>query len=100
MSRNHHKKYLVSNSTHAMNSLKNKIASDLGLPGFSIESMAEGDEYDAEFGSELGAEWATEKFHNAKKDERWAYLTAREAGSVGGQMTAHLIASAQSALRV
>lgn len=86
---------LVPASKEALYRMKYEIAAELGLP----VAYSYGDHYgDTEFSGELGM---TAGYGNGKMPhDDWGHLTARDAGSVGGEITKRLIAQAEQSFQL
>ncbi|WP_159885414.1 alpha/beta-type small acid-soluble spore protein [Paenibacillus puerhi] len=86
MSKNNKK--VVPESGKALDVLKYEIAAELGLPvGKQMSSM------NVEFATELG----TIPSYSVKEDY-WGHIASRDAGAVGGTITARLIKKAEETL--
>lgn len=72
---------LVPECRQVLKQWKYEIATEFGLP-------VGGEASDTEFASELGT-------LGTSGDGNWRYLTSRENGSVGGEITKRLVAQAQ-----
>jgi len=84
---------IVPEAHKALDALKYEIAAELGLPvGINRMQMAGAD---AEFAGELGDAAA---YAQGSKEDYWGYISARDAGAVGGHITRRLIASAEKDL--
>lgn len=70
----------------ALDAMKYEIAAELGL---SVAQSAAG--ADSEFAAELGTTVGGVR----PREAYWGHLTAREAGSVGGEITRRLIEQAE-----
>lgn len=89
-------KKLVPASKDALYRMKYEIAAELGLPvGHSYGANGYGD---SEFASELGM--SSEYGHGMMSHDNWGHLTARDAGSVGGEITKRLIAQAEQSFQL
>jgi hypothetical protein len=87
MARNNNK--VVPESKQALDALKYEIAAELGLPvGKNFSGNA-----DTEFASELGSLPSSQV-----KEDYWGFITSRDAGAVGGQITKRLIQRAEEVL--
>jgi hypothetical protein len=82
---------LVPECDTAIQQWKYEIASQLGIGVAQSSSMA-GLNY--EMGGELGGAGGS-----SGRQEYWGYLTAREAGAVGGSITKRLIAQAEQSVQ-
>lgn len=85
---------VVPESAQALYELKYEIAEALGLPVYKPHR----DAYRAEFSSELGEAEGEGQTLSISKKEDWGDLSAREAGAVGGYMTARLVQRAQETM--
>ncbi|RRJ62315.1 alpha/beta-type small acid-soluble spore protein [Paenibacillus oralis] len=77
---------LIPESRQALEQWKYEIAAEFGLP----VGGAGATNTDAEFAGELGAMGASQGSGGS-----WRYLTSRENGSVGGEITKRLVAQAE-----
>ncbi|WP_281883080.1 alpha/beta-type small acid-soluble spore protein [Paenibacillus sp. YYML68] len=81
-------KKVVPESGKALDVLKYEIAAELGLPvGKQVASM------NVEFASELGTIPS-----QSIKEDYWGHIASRDAGVVGGIITARLIQKAEETL--
>ncbi|WP_019535676.1 MULTISPECIES: alpha/beta-type small acid-soluble spore protein [Paenibacillaceae] len=78
-------KKVVPGSEQALNAMKYEIAAELGLP----VGQAYGNS-NVEFAAELGAMPA-----GSVKEDYWGHIASRDAGAVGGHITARLIRKAE-----
>lgn len=84
MPKNNNKK-VVPESQQALDAMKYEIAAELGLPvGQSYVNS------NVEFATELGAIPA-----GSVKEDYWGHIASRDAGAVGGHITARLIRKAE-----
>lgn len=88
---NRNGRLLVSECAGALHRMKYEIAAELGLPVRNPEAPFATDGYDVE----MAEEWSGSMPYSLRS-EQWANLSSREAGQVGGQMTARLIRQAQT----
>ncbi|MBP1992628.1 alpha/beta-type small acid-soluble spore protein [Paenibacillus eucommiae] len=80
---------VVPESKMALDILKYEIAAELGLP-VGKNSMANVNE---EFASELGSVPSS-----SVKEDYWGFISSRDSGAVGGQITKRLIQRAEEVL--
>jgi hypothetical protein len=81
-------KKMVPECGKALDILKYEIAAELGLPvGKQVASM------NVEFATELGAIPS-----QSVKEDYWGHIASRDAGAVGGTITARLIRKAEETL--
>lgn len=78
---------IVPESRQVLQQWKYEIAAEFGLP---VGYGATGAGADTEFAGELGAIGSGQTYSGG-----WGHLTARENGSVGGEITKRLIAHAE-----
>jgi len=81
---------IVPESRQMINQMKYEIAAEFGLPVATGTGLA--GSADTEFAGELGA------YGSGGSGAEWKYLTSRENGSVGGEITKRLVAEAQKQL--
>ncbi|MDO3678834.1 alpha/beta-type small acid-soluble spore protein [Paenibacillus ehimensis] len=84
MARNNNKK-VVPESEKALDVLKYEIAAELGLPVGKQLANA-----NVEFATELGSIPSA-----SVKEDYWGHIASRDAGAVGGTITARLIKKAE-----
>lgn len=84
MAKNNNKK-VVPESGKALDVLKYEIAAELGLP-----VGKQGANMNVEFAAELGAIPSY-----SVKEDYWGHIASRDAGAVGGTITARLIKKAE-----
>lgn len=85
MAKNNNNKKVVPESGKALDVLKYEIAAELGLPvGKQVANM------NVEFATELGAIPSY-----TVKEDYWGHIASRDAGAVGGTITARLIKRAE-----
>ncbi|MCP1310472.1 alpha/beta-type small acid-soluble spore protein [Paenibacillus tyrfis] len=84
MARNNNKK-VVPESKKALDVLKYEIAAELGLPVGKQLANA-----NVEFATELGSIPS-----GSVKEDYWGHIASRDAGAVGGTITARLIKKAE-----
>lgn len=85
MAKNNNNKKVVPESGKALDVLKYEIAAELGLPvGKQVTNM------NVEFATELGSIPS-----NSVKEDYWGHIASRDAGAVGGTITARLIKKAE-----
>lgn len=80
---------IVPESRQMINQMKYEIAAEFGLPVAMGSGLA--GSTDTEFAGELGA-------YGSGSGAEWKYMTSRENGSVGGEITKRLVAEAQKQL--
>jgi hypothetical protein len=85
------RKKLVPGCNQAIDAMKYEIAAEIGLMDSIGASYGSG--ADTEFASELGSASG-----QSKRDGYWGNVTSRDAGYVGGNITARLIRKAEEAL--
>ncbi len=93
MARRSSNKIVVPESSEALNKMKYEIAAELGLTNEVITQDRFG--Y-TEFASELGG---MESAASAPGSVQWSKIATRDAGSVGGHITRHLIERAEQILK-
>lgn len=86
MARKSRNQKLVQGCEQAIDAMKYEIAQELGLPvGGAVD-------VNSEFASELGTN------SSVKQEAYWGDIASRDAGAVGGHITARLIRNAESVL--
>ncbi len=85
----HRNRLLTPECAAALDAMKHEIAAELGLFIGQPQNAVSGSAVDSEFADE---------FSSIASYRTWADVSSREAGSVGGRMTANLVALAQHSL--
>ncbi|MFD2672007.1 small, acid-soluble spore protein, alpha/beta type [Marinicrinis sediminis] len=90
---------VVPDCAQALYDLKYEIAAELGLPVHKPQPKSVSD-YSSEFADELGTHsgYSAGSMTPRMQKDHWGHLTARDAGAVGGTITARLIQRAQESL--
>jgi len=87
---------VVPGCEQALDQMKYEIASELGIQiNNARPNSFSGYGFDAEFGQELGEEGVNSAANSNNQEEYWGYVSTRDAGAVGGEITRSLVREAQ-----